>query len=111
MSKQRLFVYGSLQPGGPNEHVLAGITGEWERASVAGKLLKKGWGAKMGYPGLVLDEAGNKVHGQLFSSIDLNASWGYLDEFEGNEYHRVTTDVTLASGKQVQAYVYVLRSD
>ena len=26
---ERLFVYGSLQPGGPNEHVLAAIGGEW----------------------------------------------------------------------------------
>ena len=26
----RLFVYGSLQPGGPNEHVLAETGGDWQ---------------------------------------------------------------------------------
>ena len=63
----------------------------------------------MGYPGLVLDAAGTKLHGQIFSSSKLDESWDYLDEFEGNEYDRVITEVTLDSGERVQAYVYVLR--
>ena len=108
MFVQRLFIYGSLQPGGPNEHLLTAIGGEWEPAFVTGKLVGRGWGATMGYPGLVLDAAGTKVHGQVFSSSKLNASWDYLDEFEGDEYNRVITEVTLDSGERVQAYVYVL---
>ena len=60
---ESLFIYGSLQPGGPNEHVLAEIGGDWEPAVVKGNLLEEGWGASMGYPGLAIDERGNDVHG------------------------------------------------
>lgn len=41
----RLFVYGTLAPGRPNEHVLANLPGEWEPATVNGRLLQAGWGA------------------------------------------------------------------
>lgn len=34
--EERLFVYGTLAPGKPNEHVLAGLTGDWVAASVKG---------------------------------------------------------------------------
>ena len=64
----------------------------------------------MGYPGLVVDESGNDVHGHIFSSSNLNSKWAYLDEFEGEDYERIFTSVTLLSGKQVQAHVYVLRA-
>ena len=107
---ERLFVYGSLQPGGPNEHVLTAIGGEWESAVIKGNLVERGWGASMGYPGLVVDESANDVHGHVFSSSNLNSRWAYLDEFEGEEYERIVACVTLLSGKQVQAHVYVLRA-
>ena len=64
----------------------------------------------MGYPGLVLDESGSDVHGHVFRSSNLSEKWFYLDEFEGEEYKRIVTSVTLLSGKQVQAHVYVLRA-
>ena len=107
---ERLFIYGSLQPGGPNEHVLAAIGGEWEPAVIKGNLVEKGWGAGMGYPGLVVDVRGSDVHGHVFSSPNLNAKWAFLDEFEGEEYERIVASVTLMSGKKVQAHVYVLRA-
>ncbi|MEM9266535.1 MAG: gamma-glutamylcyclotransferase family protein [Cyanobacteria bacterium P01_F01_bin.13] len=107
---ERLFVYGSLQPGGPNESVLTTIGGEWEAAVIKGKLIEAGWGATMGYPGLVLDETGNDVHGHVFASSNLSHQWDYLDEFEGEEYTRVLASVTLLCGEQVQTYVYVLRA-
>ena len=106
---ERLFIYGSLQPGGPNEHVLAAIGGEWEPAVIKGNLIEAGWGASMGYPGLVIDESGNDVHGHVFASSNLSAKWAYLDEFEGEEYERIVASVTLLSGEQIQAHVYVLR--
>ena len=105
----RLFVYGSLQPGGPNEHVLASIGGEWEPAVIKGNLSEAGWGASMGYPALVLDEGGSDVRGYVFASPNLTANWAYLDEFEGEEYERTVASVTLLGGEQVQAHVYVLR--
>jgi gamma-glutamylcyclotransferase (GGCT)/AIG2-like uncharacterized protein YtfP len=107
---ERLFIYGSLQPGGPNEHVLAEIGGDWEPAVVKGNLLEKGWGASMGYPGVVIDERGNDVHGHVFASSNLSAKWSYLDQLEGEEYERTVASVTLLSGEQVQAHIYVLRT-
>ncbi len=107
---ERLFVYGTLQPGKPNEHVLNAIGGEWEPATVKGNLVKAGWGSSMGYPGLVLDESGDEVQGHIFASANLSAKWAELDEFEGNDYERVLTSVTLQSGAQMQTYIYVLRA-
>ena len=33
-----LFVYGTLAPGEPNEHILKDVEGVWLEASVTGKL-------------------------------------------------------------------------
>jgi gamma-glutamylcyclotransferase (GGCT)/AIG2-like uncharacterized protein YtfP len=107
---ERLFIYGSLQPGGPNEHVLAAIKGEWEPAVIKGKLVQAGWGASMGYPGLVIEESGCDIHGHVFASSHLSAKWSCLDEFEGEEYKRIVANVSLAGGEHVQAHVYVLKT-
>ena len=66
---QRLFVYGTLGSGGPNEHVLSAIGGTWEEASVNGYLKQQGWGAEMGYPGIVLDNTGDEIKGYIFFQI------------------------------------------
>ena len=107
---ERLFTYGSLQPGGPNEHVLDSVEGTWEPAFLRGRLVKAGWGEALGYPGLVIDESGDKVNGHLFSSSHLGDRWAYLDEFEGSEYQRTLSSVSLMNGAQVEAYVYLLRA-
>ncbi len=108
---ERLFIYGSLQPGGPNEHVLASVDGDWEPAFVRGTLVDAGWGATLGYPGLVIDERGREVHGHVFASSELGAKWAYLDDLEGEEYERTLEPVTLLNGEQVDAYIYVLRTE
>ncbi|MEM6449547.1 MAG: gamma-glutamylcyclotransferase family protein [Cyanobacteria bacterium P01_D01_bin.105] len=105
---ERLFVYGTLQPGGPNEHVMSAIGGEWQPAVIKGTLHKEGWGAKMGYQGLVLDDNGSDVDGYVFTSAALSTHWDELDAFEGKEYSRVVAAVTLPTGEQVPACVYVL---
>jgi gamma-glutamylcyclotransferase (GGCT)/AIG2-like uncharacterized protein YtfP len=105
----RLFIYGTLAPGRPNAHVLADIQGEWEPATVTGRLLYEGWGAAVGYPGIVLDEQGGEVEGFLFSSEALAEHWGRLDEFEGSGYERVATTVKRKDGTTVEAYTYALR--
>lgn len=104
-----LFVYGTLGPGRPNEHVMQNIGGEWQPASLRGRLEGAGWGAAMGFPGLVIDESGDEVRGHIFSSAALAGHWAELDAFEGAEYARVLTPVTLADGSQIDAHVYVLR--
>lgn len=105
----RLFVYGTLASGRPNEHVLADVPGEWEPATVIGTLLPEGWGAAAGYPGIVLDEQGGEVEGLLFSSDSLAEHWACLDEFEGEGYERVLTTAKLKDGRTVDAYIYSLR--
>lgn len=107
----RLFVYGSLAPGRLNGHVLADVPGEWEPATVTGTLLQEGWGAALGYPGIVLDERGDEVEGLLFSSESLAGYWDRLDAFEGDGYERALAKVKLRDGTVVDACIYRLRGD
>ena len=107
----RLFVYGTLAPGRPNEHVLAGIPGRWEPATVTGALLQEGWGAAVGYPGSVLDERGDEIEGLVFSSENLAEHWARIDAFEGEGYERVLTTAKLEDGTAVDAYIYRLSGD
>ena len=72
-----------------------------------GHLREAGWGAALGYPGLVLDDAAPSVDVQVFESQHLVAHWERLDEFEGDGYRRVVTDVVTDEGVVV-AHVYVL---
>lgn len=105
---QRLFVYGTLAPGRPNAHVLADIPGNWEPATVTGRLVQQGWGATLGYPGIVVDGGTDIVEGFLFTSDALAEHWPRLDAFEGAGYERVLTSAKLLGGAEVPAYVYAL---
>jgi len=106
---QRLFVYGTLAPGRPNEHVLAEVPGTWEAGTVRGDLLARGWGAASGFPALVLRDDADPVTGFVLTSASLDAEWPRLDEFEGEGYERVLASVTLSSGPVVEAWLYVGR--
>jgi gamma-glutamylcyclotransferase (GGCT)/AIG2-like uncharacterized protein YtfP len=106
---KKLFVYGTLGPGRPNEHIMINIGGTWEEASVTGALHQEGWGSEMGYPGIILDKDGDKVEGFLFSSDKIAEYWAELDEFEGEAYERVLTTVELQNGTSVDAYIYTLK--
>ena len=108
---ENLFVYGTLGPGRPNEHVLKAIGGVWQNAIVRGKLRQEGWGAEMGYPGIDLDESGEEVEGFLFISENLSNHWEMLDNFEGEGYERVITQAKLEDGNVVDTYIYVLGDD
>jgi len=107
--RQSLFVYGTLAPGRPNEHVLADVPGDWEPAQVSGTLLEQGWGAALGFPAIKLDAEGAVVDGFLFTSEVLDEHWARLDEFEGDGYERARVQVQLAHGAKANAYVYVHR--
>ena len=108
---QRLFVYGTLAPGRVNHDVLEDIPGSWEEATLRGKLFQKGWGAGLGYPGIVVRDDGDEVEGFVFCSTELSDHWSRLDAFEGNGYRRVSVTVNLKDNKAVEAYVYVLNCD
>lgn len=105
----KLFVYGTLGPDRPNEHILKNIGGSWEKANVTGILHEEGWGSAMGYPGITLDKDGDKVEGFLFSSDKISEHWSELDEFEGEAYERVLTTVKLKNGTAADAYIYTLK--
>ncbi len=107
---QRLFVYGTLAPNQPNQHVLSQIGGEWVPAFVRGHLQEAGWGSEMGYPAIVLDEGADPVAGYVFVSEGLEEHWDKLDAFEGEEYERVATLVQLWDDTTVGAFIYVLRA-
>lgn len=106
---ESLFVYGTLGPGRPNAHILEKIGGTWREGHVAGSLIHEGWGAEMGYPGIILDNSGNRVQGFLFTSENLQCHWDVLDEFEGSQYERVPVKVTTDDGETVISCIYMLR--
>lgn len=106
-ASHRLATYGTLAPGRANAHQLDGLRGTWSTASVRGHLQNAGWGAGMGYPGLMLDPDGPEVEVFLFTSADLLAHWDRLDAFEGVEYRREL--VTLVAGDaEMDAFIYAL---
>ncbi len=105
----KLFIYGTLGPGRPNEHIMQNIGGSWEDAIVFGNLYQEGWGSEMGYPGIILDKTGDKIKGFLFRSENISNHWSELDQFEGEAYTRVLTDVELLNGTSESAYIYTLK--
>ncbi|RLA08876.1 MAG: gamma-glutamylcyclotransferase [Gammaproteobacteria bacterium] len=110
MVVNKLFVYGSLCPGCPNEHILSDIgEGVWENASVTGVLHQNGWAAKIGYPAIVLDKNGDKVYGYVFICDNLATNWHKLDKFEGEEYKRELTTAELKNKVMVDTYIYTLK--
>ena len=76
-----------------------------------GRLHEAGWGAAMGYPGIVLDPQGPPVPVQLFDSSDLPQHWPRLDAFEGDEYQRSEVEVELAGGRRLMAWTYVFKPE
>jgi gamma-glutamylcyclotransferase (GGCT)/AIG2-like uncharacterized protein YtfP len=105
--EERLATYGTLAPGRANHAQLSGLSGRWLSGHVRGTLLQAGWGAALGYPGLILDADGAEVEVQVFESPDLPAAWSRLDAFEGPGYRRVVTDVATEHGA-LAASIYVL---
>lgn len=106
-AQMRLATYGSLAPGRPNHKHLSDLKGVWGKGTVRGRLVAEGWGASMGFPGLVLDLAGPEVEVDLLSSAELPRHWPRLDAFEGEGYHRVVAEVATPDGA-CRACIYVL---
>ena len=104
---RRLATYGTLAPGRINEGQLAELKGFWCQATVRGRLVEAGWGAKLGYPGLILDPSGEVVEVHVFESPDLPDHWPRLDAFEGAGYRRVVTQVSTRDG-DLDVSIYVI---
>ena len=106
-AETRLATYGTLAPGRVNEHQLAELEGFWRQATVKGRLVELGWGAKLGFPGLILDPAGQEVDVHVFESPDLPDHWPRLDAFEGAGYRRVITQALTEDG-DLDVSIYVI---
>ncbi|OJJ17024.1 hypothetical protein BKI52_30370 [marine bacterium AO1-C] len=107
---EKLFVYGTLAPGKPNEHLLKNIGGSWKKGYVWGKLFEEGWGSDMGFPGIRIDNQAEKIQGHVFCSDKLAEHWNTLDNFEGTAYQRIKTEIILEGEKEtVEAFIYALK--
>ena len=106
-AEQRLATYGTLAPGRVNHDRLADLEGVWRQGTVRGRLVEAGWGAKLGFPGLILDPSGQDLEVQVFESADLPDHWPRLDAFEGEGYRRVVAQVRTADG-ELAASIYVI---
>jgi gamma-glutamylcyclotransferase (GGCT)/AIG2-like uncharacterized protein YtfP len=103
----RLATYGTLAPGRQNHGQLTDLPGRWFVGHVRGTLVDAGWGAKLGFPALVLDPDGPPVEVFVFESEALIDHWHRLDAFEGPGYRRVTVDVSTPEGV-LPASIYVV---
>lgn len=104
----RLFVYGTLCPNRENAHILGGIGGDWQKATVHGAIHILDWGPDKGLPAIILNDQGQLVEGYLFSTERLEQNWQMLDDFEGFQYKRVQVKVYLALGESTEAWTYVM---
>lgn len=103
----RLATYGTLAPGRVNHHQLDHVPGTWSNGIVRGRLIEEGWGAAMGYPGMIPDLAGDEIAVFVFESENLPDHWPRLDAFEGEGYRRVPIMVETETGL-VEASIYCL---
>ncbi|MEO7099711.1 MAG: gamma-glutamylcyclotransferase family protein [Luteolibacter sp.] len=104
--RELVFVYGTLRRGGSNHFRMDGA--EFITAGrICGRMYKIDW-----YPGLVLDEAGDDIVGEVYS-VDLEML-GNLDSFENvsagdvedSEYRRVETTVAREDGETLTAWIW-----
>jgi len=99
----RLFVYGTLRDGQTARSLVANqITGA-NPAITVGSL----YAFPMGYPGFV-EDGGGTVHGEVLWLVELAATFGLLDAYEGTDFVRMIRQVTLDSGEVIWAWIYVL---
>jgi gamma-glutamylcyclotransferase (GGCT)/AIG2-like uncharacterized protein YtfP len=105
--EMRLATYGTLAPGRQNHGQLSDLPGRWLVGHVRGSLIEAGWGAKLGYPGMILEPDGAPIEVFVFESRALVDHWHRLDAFEGPGYRRTTVDVSTDEGV-LTASIYVL---
>lgn len=104
----RLASYGTLAPGKSNHKQVAHLQGAWLKGTVRGRRTQADWGQWIGFPGFVIDLAGDVVDVDIFESPDLPAHWDRLDAFEGEAYQRVAVLAQTDKGP-MDVSIYTLR--
>ena len=105
-SPQLVFVYGTLRRGGSNHFRLAGAEFV-AQGTITGRMYRIDW-----YPGLVLDDAGDEIHGEVYSvTADQLSGLDIFEglsagEIEGSEYRRVQTIVVRQDSQTLSAWVW-----
>ncbi len=86
----RLFVYGTLQPGGRGWQVVEPFVVAGGPATAHGRLFDTG----RGYPAATFGAPGRVIHGAVLDLVAsaLAAGLAEIDRFEGPEYERVVID-------------------
>lgn len=102
-----LAVYGSLAPGENNHWVVKGLGGQWHEGSTRGYVFELTWGPAQGYLGFVPDPDGSVVDVWVLEADISERQWRDIDDFEGAGYERRMAPVTLSSGEQVVANIFV----
>lgn len=105
-SPQLVFVYGTLRREGSNHFRMAGA--EFiSPGTITGRMYRIDW-----YPGLVLDSAGDEIHGEVYSvGPELLSALDVFEglsagEMEGSEYRRVQTTVMQQDSQTITAWVW-----
>ncbi|GAA4536211.1 gamma-glutamylcyclotransferase family protein [Pseudonocardia xishanensis] len=98
----RLFVYGTLQPGERAWHLLEPLVSAVAPARARGSLLDTG----LGFPALL--PGADPVPGHVVTLRDPAATFPALDEYEGPEYTRRRIPV---EGRACWTYVWIDRTD
>jgi gamma-glutamylcyclotransferase (GGCT)/AIG2-like uncharacterized protein YtfP len=98
--EERLIVYGSLAPGGPNNFMLARLEGTWQKCIIRGRL-----GKYRGFKVFHYDPDGEEIQAWLFSSPALPQKYPVLDDYEGDEYRRILIPARLGD-EEILAHIY-----
>lgn len=103
---QLVFVYGTLRRGGSNHFRMDGA--EYiASGTIMGRMYRIDW-----YPGLVLDEAGDEIHGEVYSvGLELLSALDVFEglsagDIEGSEYRRAKTIVIRRDSQPAEAWVW-----
>ncbi len=112
LEKQFIFVYGSLKRNiaNPMGAMMRAHANYMAEAIIAGRIYDLG-----PYPGLVLEDCGTAVYGELYEIVRPNALLSLLDAYEGcseedqqpHEFSRVLATVRDNEGQDYRAWVYV----
>lgn len=98
--EQKLFSYGTLQPGRQNHHVAERFGGRWFSATTRGRR----WVMRGRFPALRWNPEGEVVEGSLLLSGRID--WERLDAFEGSLYNRILLPVEIREDEHAVANAY-----